>query len=143
MWNLHLLRHKFAGDCYIMVLCTSFVQEYGKEIIERQLYRNFLVHLANLVDFGLLNDFYYYTLVVQLQRLVVSNQKNVSHLRMPYLAQLLNANFANHNNSSSFNDVNSDSMMSVDDRMETSSSVITCSPITRRKLPDQNRKRGT
>jgi polycomb protein SUZ12 len=32
-----------------------FVEEKGFEIIEKNLYKNFVLHLCNLFDFGLLN----------------------------------------------------------------------------------------
>jgi hypothetical protein len=32
-----------------------FIEEKGFEIIEKKLYKNFVLHLCNLFDFGLLN----------------------------------------------------------------------------------------
>jgi len=44
----------YVGDCQIPLACKRFVDRYGKEIIEKNLYRNFILHLTNLYDFGLL-----------------------------------------------------------------------------------------
>ena len=44
----------FIGDCQVARACTMFIQEYGPEIIQRNMCRNLVLHLANLADFGLI-----------------------------------------------------------------------------------------
>src|SRR6218665_531850 len=44
----------YISDCQIPNACSTFVEEYGAEVIHRNLRRNFLLHLVNLSDFGLL-----------------------------------------------------------------------------------------
>ena len=44
----------YIGDCLVPRACADFVQEYGTEIVQRNLCRNVLVHLTNLCDFGLI-----------------------------------------------------------------------------------------
>ena len=34
--------------------CNTFVQEHGRIVVEKNLCRNFLLHLVNLCDFGLI-----------------------------------------------------------------------------------------
>ena len=50
-----LIQFRFVGDCQIALACSKFVDNYGQEIINRNLYRNFILHLNNLFDFGVLS----------------------------------------------------------------------------------------
>ncbi|KAK7506587.1 hypothetical protein BaRGS_00002062 [Batillaria attramentaria] len=54
MWNLHIMKHDYIADCQIPKACFTFVEEHGREILEKHLSRNFLVHLVNLFDFSLI-----------------------------------------------------------------------------------------
>jgi polycomb protein SUZ12 len=45
----------YVGDCQIPLACEKFVEYQGKELIRKNLYRNFILHLTNLFDFGLLS----------------------------------------------------------------------------------------
>lgn len=57
MWNLHLMQnYKYKGDNMIRQACFDFVALKGQEIIDQNLRRNFILHLANLYDFGLLGS---------------------------------------------------------------------------------------
>ena len=44
----------YIADCQIPKACFKFVEEHGGEILEKNLSRNFLVHLVNLFDFSLI-----------------------------------------------------------------------------------------
>ncbi|CAG2162128.1 unnamed protein product [Oppiella nova] len=55
MWNLHIMSNGFVGDCQIQLACTMFVEQKGDELIAKNLYKNFVLHLNNLCDFGILN----------------------------------------------------------------------------------------
>ena len=59
----------FIGDRTIPKAVSLFIQEYGTDIVQRNLCRNALVHLANLCDFGLLKPESLRTAAVQLLRL--------------------------------------------------------------------------
>ena len=59
----------FIGDRTIPKAVSMFIQEYGTEIIQRNLFRNALVHLGNLGDFGLLKPDALRTAANQLLRL--------------------------------------------------------------------------
>lgn len=54
MWNLHVMHHNYISDYQIPKACSTFIDEYGTEMFRRNLRRNFLLHLVNLCDFGLL-----------------------------------------------------------------------------------------
>ena len=50
---LLFLCSSFIGDCSLPKACATFVQEYGEAIINKNLFHNFLLHVVNLFDFGL------------------------------------------------------------------------------------------
>lgn len=76
LWNLHVMKHglvlpailvsftiliyspplcRFVGDCQISLACDLFLVEKGKELLEKDLSRNYIVHLCALFNFGLLS----------------------------------------------------------------------------------------
>ncbi|KAL4239950.1 Polycomb protein suz12 [Mactra antiquata] len=54
MWNLHCMKYVYISDCQLPLACQTFVEEHGREIISEQIERNFLIHLVNMFDFGLI-----------------------------------------------------------------------------------------
>lgn len=54
MWNGNLSFCSYISDYQIPKACSTFIDEYGTEMFRRNLRRNFLLHLVNLCDFGLL-----------------------------------------------------------------------------------------
>jgi polycomb protein SUZ12 len=48
------VRFSFVGDYQLPIACQTFVEEYGPKIIKKGLYHNFILHLTNLYDFGLI-----------------------------------------------------------------------------------------
>lgn len=54
MWNLHIMKYVFVGDCQIPIACEMFIDKKGIEILEKKLYRNVLLHMCSLFDYGLL-----------------------------------------------------------------------------------------
>lgn len=70
MWNLHVMKYGFVGNCQIPLACQMFVQQKGKELLLRNLYKNFVVHMSNLFDFGLLSAVCMYTTIQKLQDMV-------------------------------------------------------------------------
>ncbi|KAK9885895.1 hypothetical protein WA026_013769 [Henosepilachna vigintioctopunctata] len=70
MWNLHVMKYGFVGNCQIPLACQMFVQQKGKELLLRNLYKNFVVHMSNLFDFGLLSAVCLYTTIQKLQDMV-------------------------------------------------------------------------
>lgn len=70
MWNLHVMKYGFVGDCQIPVACQMFVHHRGKELLMKNLYRNFVVHMSSLFDFGLISAVCHYTVLKKLQDLV-------------------------------------------------------------------------
>ena len=70
MWNLHVMKYGYVGDCQIPLACQMFVEQWGKEIIMKHLYRNFVLHLCNLFDFGLISPVVLYQVVQKLQGMI-------------------------------------------------------------------------
>ncbi|KAF5287861.1 hypothetical protein FQA39_LY15637 [Lamprigera yunnana] len=70
MWNLHVMKYGFVGDCQIPLACAMFVQHKGKELLLKNLYRNFVVHMCSLFDFGLVSAVCLYQTLQKLQEMV-------------------------------------------------------------------------
>lgn len=70
MWNLHVMKNGFVGDCQIPLACSVFVQNKGKELLLKNLYRNFVVHMCSLFDFGLVSAVCLYNTIQKLQEMV-------------------------------------------------------------------------
>lgn len=70
MWNLHVMKYGFVGDCQIPLACQMFVQHKGKELLLKNLYKNFAIHMCSLFDFGLVSAVCLYTTIQKLQELV-------------------------------------------------------------------------
>lgn len=68
MWNLHVMRHGFVGDCQTALACEMFVEMHGKEVLAKNLYRNFVVHMCSLFDYGLVSSEAFHRAVQKLQR---------------------------------------------------------------------------
>lgn len=74
MWNLHVMKYNFVGDCQIPVACQMFLQLRGKELLEKNLYRNFVLHMCSLHDFGLITSVVFYqTIQILIQMLAENN----------------------------------------------------------------------
>ncbi|XP_026680015.1 polycomb protein SUZ12 [Diaphorina citri] len=71
LWNLHVMKYGFVGDCQIPLACSMFLENNGKELLRRNLYRNFVLHLCNMYDFGLLSGLAVYTTLQRLQSLIL------------------------------------------------------------------------
>lgn len=55
LWNLHVMKQGYIADLQIPEACKAFVRDYGGELVEKNLYKNFLLHLVNLNDFNILS----------------------------------------------------------------------------------------
>lgn len=80
-WNLFVMKHAFISDSQIPSAVLMFVKEHGEFIITNNLYRNFIVHLSNLFDYGLLTDKQHFGAVKALQATLLSNRSLVNLMR--------------------------------------------------------------
>ncbi|KAH3873319.1 polycomb protein suz12-like [Dreissena polymorpha] len=54
MWNLHCMKYAYIADCQIPQACQTFIEEHGKEIILKNIVKNFELHLVNMFDYSLI-----------------------------------------------------------------------------------------
>uniref|UniRef100_A0A182Y9E9 VEFS-Box domain-containing protein n=1 Tax=Anopheles stephensi TaxID=30069 RepID=A0A182Y9E9_ANOST len=55
MWNLHVMKYGYVGDCQIPIALEMFIDLRGRELMARNLYRNFVLHMCSMFDFGLVS----------------------------------------------------------------------------------------
>lgn len=72
MWNLHMMRKGYVGDIQIPLACDMFLNEHGRELLTKNLYNNFVLHLCNLFDYGLLSADILYKTVQKMHRILVA-----------------------------------------------------------------------
>lgn len=70
LWNLHVMKHGYVGDCQIPLACAMFLESKGKELLMKNLYRNFILHMCNLFDFNLISPVALYSTIQKLQALL-------------------------------------------------------------------------
>nr|CRL92710.1 SU(Z)12 [Drosophila subobscura]SMS16230.1 Polycomb group protein: Suppressor of zeste 12 [Drosophila subobscura] len=70
IWNLHVMRHGFVGNCQLPLACEMFLDAKGHEIVRKNLYRNFILHMCSLFDYGLISNEHVYKTVQKLQGLL-------------------------------------------------------------------------
>ncbi|XP_057310845.1 polycomb protein suz12-like [Hydractinia symbiolongicarpus] len=56
LWNLHMLKKGYIADFTVTQGCKSFVEEYGRDVIEKNMARNFLLHLNNMIEFQVISQ---------------------------------------------------------------------------------------
>lgn len=69
LWNAHVMERNYVGDVQMADACNHFIYRYGRELIHKNLYRNFLLHLTNLYDFGLITCGTVHEMATKLQQL--------------------------------------------------------------------------
>ncbi|KZC09482.1 PREDICTED: polycomb protein suz12-B [Dufourea novaeangliae] len=76
MWNLHVMKHGYVGDCQIPLACQMFLETKGKELLMKNLYRNFVLHMCSLFDFGLISPVILYQTIQKLQEIMKEGGEN-------------------------------------------------------------------
>ena len=61
---------RFVGDCQISLALKMFIEEKGKELLDKNLYRNFILHVCNLFEFGVLGPAHVFSAISRLQDFV-------------------------------------------------------------------------
>ncbi|XP_059053735.1 polycomb protein suz12-B isoform X2 [Achroia grisella] len=87
MWNLHVMKYNYVGDCQIPIACQMFLQMKGKELLEKNLYRNFILHMCSLHDFGLLSPVALYQTIQMLNQMLADNAEAKEKMRESLKAQ--------------------------------------------------------
>lgn len=70
MWNLHIMRNGYVGDIQIPLACAMFLDMKGKELLQKNLYKNFVLHLCNFFDYGLISPETLHKTIQKLQRIL-------------------------------------------------------------------------
>lgn len=52
LWNAHVMKHNYVSDVQMENACELFIENHAVEL--KRLRRNFLLHLTNLYEFGLI-----------------------------------------------------------------------------------------
>lgn len=76
LWNQHVSKQRIPiGTKHMRALCRSFIDCHLRDILHRNLYRNYLVHLCNLHDYKLLESTEFLDLVQHIQKCMGINTK--------------------------------------------------------------------
>jgi len=73
MWNLHVQHFVFVGNCQMSMALEMFIEEKGNEIFEKNLFRNFVLHVCNLFEFGVINPDQAFSTIKQIKEFFASN----------------------------------------------------------------------
>lgn len=70
MWNLHVMKYGYVGDCQIPIALDMFIDCRGRELLKKNLYRNFVLHMSSMFDFGLVSPEVMQKTIRKLQKLL-------------------------------------------------------------------------
>lgn len=87
MWNLHVMKSNYVGDCQIAEACGAFLEDKGKELLEKNLYRNFILHMSSLHDFGMISPEMLYQTVQKLNQMLTDTPEAKEKMRLSLDAQ--------------------------------------------------------
>ncbi|XP_049543823.1 polycomb protein suz12-A isoform X1 [Anopheles darlingi] len=73
MWNLHVMKYGYVGDCQIPIALDMFVEMRGREIWSRNLYRNFVLHMCSMSDFNLVSPEVQLRIIRKLRKILSSD----------------------------------------------------------------------
>lgn len=81
LWNLFVLKHAFVSDSQIPAAVIKFIQTHGEFIVANHLYRNCIIHLTNLFDYGLLSVKEHYKATNAMHAILRRNRSLVNVLK--------------------------------------------------------------
>ncbi|XP_055529889.1 polycomb protein suz12 isoform X2 [Wyeomyia smithii] len=85
MWNLHVMKFGYVGDCQIPIALEMFIECRGRELLKKNLYRNFVLHMSSMFDFGLVSPEVMQKAIRKMQKLLYDSpdlQKQVAATRV-------------------------------------------------------------
>jgi polycomb protein SUZ12 len=77
------------------VALQMFLDNHGQELLKRNLYRNFILHLSNLYDFGIIAPATVLRTINSLQLILQRSPEHQEILKQAWLGQLLNKHETN------------------------------------------------
>lgn len=81
LWNLFVLKHAFVSDAQIPAAAIEFIETYGEFIVTNHLYRNCIIHLTNLFDYGLISAKDHYKATTAMHRILHRNRSLVQTMK--------------------------------------------------------------
>ena len=63
--------YTFAGDCQMSQALQMFIEERGMEILEKNLYRHFVLHVSSLFEFGIIDPGQVLDAISQMQEFIL------------------------------------------------------------------------
>lgn len=90
MWNLHVMKHGYVGDCQLPLACDMFLDMRGRDLLQKNLYRNFVLHMCSLFDYGLVSPEVIYKTI---QKLQVSGYSTLGVYELLRLSRFLEMNY--------------------------------------------------
>ena len=63
---------RFVGDCQMPKALAMFIDIRGQDIVQKNLFRNFSLHLVNLFEFGVIGPSHVFTAISRLQVNIIS-----------------------------------------------------------------------
>lgn len=86
LWNGHLHKYPCYGDDMMIPILEMFIDSYGPQIHRRSLYKNFILHLSNFHDFGILSSSMVLKMTTRLQTIIkdmIDNPKPATPEKLP------------------------------------------------------------
>lgn len=74
MWNLHVMENRYICNAQMKPAILSFVSARGEEILSRNLYKNFIIHLCNLNDYHLISAKDIHKCTQMIREILVKNE---------------------------------------------------------------------
>lgn len=81
LWNLYVMKNGYVGDCQLPLVCDMFLKEKGREIIQKNLYRNFVLHMCSLFDYGLISPEVLYNSIKKLQGIISKYPESEQYIK--------------------------------------------------------------
>lgn len=66
--------HSYVGDTQIPLACEMFVEQWGQKLLEQNLFKNFVLHMCNLFDHGLVSATVHYQVILKLKKMMISDR---------------------------------------------------------------------
>lgn len=82
-----IFHFRYVGDCQIPLACMMFLKAKGEELLRKNLYRNFVLHVCNLFDFGLISSSTLYMIIRQVHECIKSDPEAVRIIKETWLDQ--------------------------------------------------------
>ncbi|CAF0999739.1 unnamed protein product [Didymodactylos carnosus] len=76
IWNNHVMKYNFIADSQMALACELFVENHGNELIEKNLIKNFYLHLITLQLYNLLRKSDVAKCVVRLKTFLSYDKKH-------------------------------------------------------------------